>query len=128
MGTFICVTGVSGSGKSTLINQTLHPALHNHFYEETKRPLPFKKLTGLQHLDKVIAIDQDHRPDTRSNPATYGVFNEIRNLFTQLPEAKIRGYKPGLLVQCGRRALRDLQRGRTEDHRNELPARRSRAM
>ena len=91
------MTGVSGSGKSTLINQTLHPALHNHFYEETKRPLPFKKLTGLQHLDKVIAIDQSPIGRTpRSNPATYtGVFNEIRSLFTQLPEAKIRGYKPG---------------------------------
>ena len=97
LGTFICVTGVSGSGKSTLINQTLHPALHNHFYEETKRPLPFKKLTGLQHLDKVIAIDQSPIGRTpRSNPATYtGVFSEIRTLFTQLPEAKIRGYKPG---------------------------------
>ena len=97
LGTFICVTGVSGSGKSTLINQTLHPALHNHFYEETKRPLPFKKLSGLQHLDKVIAIDQSPIGRTpRSNPATYtGVFSEIRSLFTQLPEAKIRGYKPG---------------------------------
>ncbi len=97
LGTFICVTGVSGSGKSSLINQTLHPALHNHFYEETKRPLPFKKINGLQHLDKVIAIDQSPIGRTpRSNPATYtGVFSEIRNLFTQLPEAKIRGYKPG---------------------------------
>ena len=97
LGTFICITGVSGSGKSTLVNQTLHPALHNHFYEETKRPLPFAKLNGLQHLDKVIAIDQSPIGRTpRSNPATStGVFNEIRNLFTQLPEAKIRGYKPG---------------------------------
>ena len=97
LGTFMCVTGVSGSGKSSLINQTLHPALHNHFYEETKRPLPFKKINGLKHLDKVIAIDQSPIGRTpRSNPATYtGVFSEIRNLFTQLPEAKIRGYKPG---------------------------------
>lgn len=97
LGTFICVTGVSGSGKSTLINQTLHPALHNHYYEETKRPLPFKKISGLEHLDKVIAIDQSPIGRTpRSNPATYtGLFNEIRSLFTQLPEAKIRGYKPG---------------------------------
>jgi excinuclease ABC subunit A len=97
LGTFICVTGVSGSGKSSLVNQTLHPALHNHYYEETKRPLQYKKINGLQHLDKVIAIDQSPIGRTpRSNPATYtGVFNEIRNLFTQLPEAKIRGYKPG---------------------------------
>ena len=97
LGTFMCITGVSGSGKSSLINQTLHPALHNHFYEETKRPLPFKKINGLKHLDKVIAIDQSPIGRTpRSNPATYtGVFSEIRNLFTQLPEAKIRGYKPG---------------------------------
>ena len=97
LGTLTCVTGVSGSGKSSLINQTLHPALHNHYFEETKRPLPFKKINGLQHLDKVIAIDQSPIGRTpRSNPATYtGVFNEIRNLFTQLPEAKIRGYKPG---------------------------------
>ena len=97
LGTLICVCGVSGSGKSSLVNQTLHPALHNHYYEETKRPLPFRKINGLQHLDKVIAIDQSPIGRTpRSNPATYtGVFNEIRNLFTQLPEAKIRGYKPG---------------------------------
>ena len=97
LGTFTCVSGISGSGKSSLINQTLYPALHNHFYEETQAPLPFKKLTGLQHLDKVIAINQSPIGRTpRSNPATYtGIFNEIRSLFTKLPEAAIRGYKPG---------------------------------
>ncbi|MFM1932127.1 MAG: excinuclease subunit, partial [Bacteroidota bacterium] len=97
LGTFICVTGVSGSGKSSLINQTLYPILHNHFYEETKQALPYKKISGLEHLDKVIEIDQSPIGRTpRSNPATYtGIFSEIRNLFTRLPEAAIRGYKPG---------------------------------
>lgn len=97
LGCFVCVTGVSGSGKSSLINQTLYPALHNHFYEETRKALPFNKLSGLEHLDKVIEIDQSPIGRTpRSNPATYtGIFSEIRNLFTRLPEAKIRGYKPG---------------------------------
>ncbi|MDG1261584.1 MAG: ATP-binding cassette domain-containing protein, partial [Flavobacteriales bacterium] len=94
---FVCVTGVSGSGKSSLINQTLYPVLHNYYYEETKRPLPYKKVSGLEHLDKVIEIDQSPIGRTpRSNPATYtGIFSEIRNLFTKLPEAKVRGYKPG---------------------------------
>lgn len=97
LGKWICVSGVSGSGKSSLVNQTLYPALHNHFYEETKRALPFKRITGLEHLDKVIEIDQSPIGRTpRSNPATYtGIFSEIRNLFTRLPEAKVRGYKPG---------------------------------
>lgn len=97
LGTFTCVSGISGSGKSSLVNQTLYPALHNHYFEETQAPLPFKKLTGLQHLDKVIAINQSPIGRTpRSNPATYtGIFNEIRALFTKLPEAAIRGYKPG---------------------------------
>ena len=97
LGTFTCVSGISGSGKSSLINQTLYPALHNHYYEETKLPLPFGKVTGLQHLDKIIGINQSPIGRTpRSNPATYtGVFNEIRSLFTKLPEAAIRGYKPG---------------------------------
>lgn len=97
LSTFICVTGVSGSGKSSLINQTLYPILHNHFYAETKRPLEYKSIRGLQHLDKVIEIDQSPIGRTpRSNPATYtGIFNEIRNLFTRLPEAQVRGYKPG---------------------------------
>jgi excinuclease ABC subunit A len=97
LGTFTCVSGISGSGKSSLINQTLYPALHNHFFEETQVPLPYAKLTGLKHLDKVIAINQSPIGRTpRSNPATYtGIFNEIRSLFTKLPEAAIRGYKPG---------------------------------
>lgn len=97
LGTLTCVSGVSGSGKSTLINHTLYPALHNHFYEETRTPLPYASLKGLEHLDKVIAIDQTPIGRTpRSNPATYtGIFSEIRNLFTRLPEAAIRGYKPG---------------------------------
>lgn len=97
LGTFTCVSGVSGSGKSSLINQTLYPALHNHYYEETKLPLPFQKLAGLQHLDKIVGINQSPIGRTpRSNPATYtGIFNEIRALYTKLPEAAIRGYKPG---------------------------------
>ena len=97
LGKFIGVTGVSGSGKSSLITQTLYPILHSHFYGATKKPLPYKKIKGLEHLDKVIEIDQSPIGRTpRSNPATYtGIFSEIRNLFTKLPEAKIRGYKPG---------------------------------
>ena len=97
LGTFTCVSGISGSGKSSLINQTLYPALHNHYYEETKLPLPFQKVAGLQHLDKIVGINQSPIGRTpRSNPATYtGIFNEIRALFTKLPEAAIRGYKPG---------------------------------
>jgi excinuclease ABC subunit A len=97
LGTFVSVTGVSGSGKSSLITQTLYPVLHNHFWEETKVPLPYGKIKGLEHLDKVIEIDQSPIGRTpRSNPATYtGIFSEIRNLFTALPESKIRGYKPG---------------------------------
>lgn len=97
LGTFIGVTGVSGSGKSSLITSTLYPILHGHFYEATKKPLPYKQIKGLEHLDKVIEIDQSPIGRTpRSNPATYtGVFSDIRNLFTKLPEALIRGYKPG---------------------------------
>lgn len=93
----ICVTGVSGSGKSTLINQTLYPILNQHFYRSVKKPLEYKSIKGLEHLDKVIEINQSPIGRTpRSNPATYtGLFTEIRNLFTQIPEAKIRGYKPG---------------------------------
>ena len=97
LGTFICITGVSGSGKSTLINETLYPILNQHFYNSNKKPLPYKKVDGLKHLDKVIEIDQSPIGRTpRSNPATYvEVFADIRNLFAELPESKIRGYKPG---------------------------------
>ena len=97
LGQLICVTGVSGSGKSSLINETLYPILRNHFYNSSGRPLPYESIDGLEHLDKVIEIDQSAIGRTpRSNPATYtGVFTLIRNLFAELPEAKIRGYKPG---------------------------------
>lgn len=97
LGTFCCVTGVSGSGKSTLINETLYPILRQHFYRSLKPPMPHKRIKGLEHLDKVIEIDQSPIGRTpRSNPATYtGVFTPIRKLFSDLPEAKIRGYKPG---------------------------------
>jgi excinuclease ABC subunit A len=97
LGTFICVTGVSGSGKSSLINATLQPILSQHFYNSVEAPLPYKSVEGLEFVDKVIRVDQSPIGRTpRSNPVTYtGVFSDIRNLFTQLPEAKIRGYKPG---------------------------------
>ena len=97
LGMFICVTGVSGSGKSTLVNDTLYPILSQHFYRSLRNPLPYDKVEGLEHIDKVVCVDQSPLGRTpRSNPATYcGVFNDIRNLFVQLPEAKIRGYKPG---------------------------------
>lgn len=97
LGTLICVTGVSGSGKSTLVNDTLQPILSQHFYHSLRDPLPYKSIEGLEHIDKVVDVDQSPLGRTpRSNPATYtGVFNDIRSLFVQLPEAKIRGYKPG---------------------------------
>ena len=97
LGLMIGVTGVSGSGKSTLINETLYPILNAHFFNGVKKPMPYKSIEGLEHIDKVIDIDQSPIGRTpRSNPATYtGVFSEIRNLFTQVPEAQIRGYKPG---------------------------------
>ncbi|MCF8309168.1 MAG: excinuclease ABC subunit UvrA [Bacteroidales bacterium] len=97
LGQLICMTGVSGSGKSTLINETLYPLLSQHFFRSEKKPLPYADLKGLNYLDKVIDIDQTPIGRTpRSNPATYtGVFDDIRKLFASLPEAKIRGYKPG---------------------------------
>jgi excinuclease ABC subunit A len=98
LGTFVCITGVSGSGKSTLINETLYPILAKHCYTNFKQaPMPYKKVQGLEHIDKVIEIDQSPIGRTpRSNPATYcGFFNEIRQLFAQIPEAKIRGYTAG---------------------------------
>ncbi|MCQ2292700.1 MAG: excinuclease ABC subunit UvrA [Bacteroidaceae bacterium] len=97
LGTLICVTGVSGSGKSTLINDTLLPILSQHFYRSLREPLPYKKIEGLEYLDKVVAVDQSPIGRTpRSNPATYtGVFADIRTLFVGLPEAKVRGYKAG---------------------------------
>lgn len=97
LGALTCVTGVSGSGKSTLINETLYPVLRQHFYNSLQRPLEYKSLLGLENLDKVIEIDQSPIGRTpRSNPATYtNVFTDIRKLFSDVPEAKIRGYKPG---------------------------------
>ncbi|WP_264549632.1 excinuclease ABC subunit UvrA [Flavobacterium sp. N2820] len=97
LGKLVCVTGVSGSGKSTLINETLYPILNAHFFNAVKKPQPYKKIEGLEHIDKVIDIDQSPIGRTpRSNPATYtDVFSEIRSLYTQTPEAMIRGYKPG---------------------------------
>ncbi len=97
LGKFICVTGVSGSGKSTLVNDTLYPVLNHHFFHALREPLPYGSIEGLDNIDKVIQIDQSPIGRTpRSNPATYTkVFDEIRKLYGQLPEAKIRGYKPG---------------------------------
>ncbi|HQV00787.1 MAG TPA: excinuclease ABC subunit UvrA, partial [Bacteroidia bacterium] len=97
LGKLIVVSGVSGSGKSTLINETLYPILNQHFYKSLQKPLTYKSVTGLKHLDKVIEIDQSPIGRTpRSNPATYtGVFTDIRMLFSEMTEAKIRGYKPG---------------------------------
>ena len=97
LGTLILVTGVSGSGKSTLINETLQPILSKHFYNSLKNPMPYDSIEGLENVDKVVNVDQSPIGRTpRSNPATYtGVFSDIRSLFVNLPEAKIRGYKPG---------------------------------
>ena len=97
LGMFICVAGVSGSGKSSLINSTLQPILSKKFYRSNQEPLPFSEISGLEHIDKVVTVDQSPLGKSpRSNPATYtGVFSDIRALFVNLPEAKIRGYKPG---------------------------------
>lgn len=97
LGTFICVTGVSGSGKSSLVNGTLQPIISQKLYRSLTEPLPYKSIEGLEYIDKVVTVDQSPLGRTpRSNPATYtGVFTDIRNLFVNLPESKIRGYKPG---------------------------------
>ena len=107
LGTFICITGLSGSGKSSLVNQTLYPILSRHFFQSHTPPLPYGSIEGLDRIDKVIDIDQSPIGRTpRSNPATYtGLFTYIRDLFTQLPESKIRGYSAGRFsfnVQGGR--------------------------
>jgi len=96
-GTLICVTGVSGSGKSTLINRTLQPILSQHFYRSLEDPLAYDAIEGIEHVDKIVNVDQSPiGRSPRSNPATYtGVFSDIRNLFVELPESKVRGYKPG---------------------------------
>ncbi|MDH6535288.1 excinuclease ABC subunit UvrA [Parabacteroides sp. 52] len=97
LGTLTCITGVSGSGKSTLINQTLQPILSQHFYRSLEDPLPYASIEGIEYVDKIVNVDQSPiGRSPRSNPATYtGVFSDIRNLFVELPESKIRGYKPG---------------------------------
>ncbi|MBR5729291.1 MAG: excinuclease ABC subunit UvrA [Prevotella sp.] len=97
LGKLIVVTGVSGSGKSTLVNETLQPILSQHFYRSLKKPMPYESVEGLEYIDKVVNVDQSPIGRTpRSNPSTYtGVFSDIRSLFVNLPEAKIRGYKPG---------------------------------
>ncbi len=94
---FICVTGVSGSGKSSLINGTLHPLLSQKFYRSLQEPLPYKEVFGIENIDKVVTVDQSPLGRSpRSNPATYtGVFSDIRKLFVELPDSKLRGYKPG---------------------------------
>ena len=97
LGMLICVTGVSGSGKSSLINGTLQPILSQHFYRSLEEPLPYRSIEGIENIDKVVNVDQSPiGRSPRSNPATYtGVFSDIRNLFVELPESKVRGYKPG---------------------------------
>ncbi|MDE6491133.1 MAG: excinuclease ABC subunit UvrA, partial [Muribaculaceae bacterium] len=97
LGKLICIAGVSGSGKSSIINGTLQPILSAHFYRSTQEPLPYREINGIENIDKIVTVDQSPLGRSpRSNPATYtGVFSDIRNLFVGLPEAKIRGYKPG---------------------------------
>ena len=140
LGTLILVTGVSGSGKSTLINETLQPILSKHFYNSLKNPMPYDSIEGLENVDKVVNVDQSPIGRTpRSNPATYtGVFSDIRSLFVNLPEAKIRGYKPGRFSfnvkggrceTCGGNGYKTIEMNFLpdiqvpQDHRDELPAR-----
>ena len=129
LGLMISITGVSGSGKSTLVNDVLYRKLAAHFYNASDAPGAHRAIEGLEHLDKVIAVDQSPIGRTpRSNPATYtAIFSHIRDLFSRLPEAKVRGYKPGpLLLQRQGRALRGLQGRRRQQDRDALPARRLR--
>ena len=126
LGTLICVTGVSGSGKSSLINQTLHPALAKKFHNSGKSPLPYREITGLEYLDKVIEVSQSPIGKTpRSNPATYtGVFTDIRKLFEQTTEAKIRGFGAGRFsfnVKGGR--CEGCEGAGVKTNRNEFSAR-----
>ena len=111
LGKLIVVTGVSGSGKSTLINETLQPILSKHFYRSLKEPLEYDSIEGIENIDKIVDVDQSPLGRTpRSNPATYtGVFSDIRSLFVNLPEAKIRGYKPGRFSfnEIGRASCRE---------------------
>jgi len=125
LGTLICVTGVSGSGKSSLINQTLHPALAKRYHNSGKSPLAYREITGLENLDKVIEVSQSPIGKTpRSNPATYtGVFTDIRKLFEQTTEAKIRGFGAGRFsfnVKGGR--CEGCEGAGVKNHRNEFPA------
>ncbi len=125
LGQMIGVTGVSGSGKSTLINETLYPIMNAHYFNGVKKPMPYKKIKGLEHIDKVIDINQSPIGRTpRSNPATYtGVFSEIRSLFTKTPEAAIRGYKPGRFSFNVKGGRCETCQGADSGDRNELPAR-----
>ena len=126
----MCITGVSGSGKSTLINETLYPILSRKFYKTKIVPLWYKSIDGLQHIDKVIEIDQSAIGRTpRSNPATYtGLFTLIRDLFTKLPESKVRGYKAGRFSFNVKGGRCENVKGRHQKNRDEFFAGHIRAM